>query len=114
MGFLDFISKPFNLIASVGKGIFNKVIKPVASWGGNLVKSVVDIPGKIVDGGTKNVQSLIGAGNNLVTTAGATVGNVANVAGNTLDKGFDTVGGIFKSPILLIGGGLALVLLMKK
>ena len=92
-GFKKVVSSPFKLIANVGKGIYNKVIKPVANFGSNAVKSVA----------------------NFVKDSANTVLHMPEKVLHTVDLGVDKAGktlqGLFKSPMMLLLGVGAVVLL---
>jgi len=90
---------PFKAIASVGKTIYNKVIKPVANFGSNAIKSV----GNFVKDSANTVLHM--------------PEKVLNTFDHTVDKAGDTLQGLFKSPMILlmaIGGVILLPTLMKR
>ena len=84
-GFKKVVSAPFKLVANVGKTVYNKVIKPVANVGVNAVKSV---------------------GNFVKDTANTVIHmpeKVLHTVDHAVDKGGETLQGLFKSPMLLLG-----------
>lgn len=83
------VSAPFKLVANVGKTVYNKVVKPVANFGSNAVKSV----------GTE-IKSILHMPEKVLHTVD-----------HGLDKGAETLQSLFKSPMLLLGIGAAVVLL---
>ena len=98
-GFKKTIGAPFKLIGNIGKSIFNKVIKPVANFSSNAIKSV----------------------GNYVKEVGLTIVHMPEKLIHTVDHAVDTAGstlqGLFKSPMILIaaiGGVMLLPTLMKK
>ena len=98
-GFKKVVSSPFKLIASIGKKVYNGVIKPVANFGSNAIKSV----------------------GNYVKEVGLTIVHMPEKLIHTVDHAVDTAGstlqGLFKSPMILIaaiGGVMLLPTLMKK
>jgi len=92
-GFKKVVSAPFKLVANVGKTIYNKVIKPVANFGSNAVKSVANF-----------VKDSANTVLHMPEKVLHTVDNGINTAGNTLQ-------GLFKSPIVLIAAIGAVVVL---
>jgi phage-related protein len=92
-GFKKVVSAPFKLVANVGKTVYNKVIKPVANFGSNAVKSVA----------------------NFVKDSANTVLHMPEKVLHSFDHGIDTAGntlqGLFKSPMMLLLGVGAVVLL---
>ena len=86
-------SAPFKLVANVGKGIYNKVLKPVANFGSHTVKSVA----------------------NFVKDSANTVlhmpEKVLHTFDHAVDKGGDTLQSLFKSPMMLLLGVGAVVVL---
>ena len=92
-GFKKVVSAPFKLAANVGKTVYNKVIKPVANFGSNAVKSVgsfvKDVGSSIVHMPEKVLHSV----------------------DNAVTKGGDTLQGLFKSPMMLLLGVGAVVVL---
>jgi hypothetical protein len=98
-GFKKVVSSPFKLIANVGKKIYNGVIKPVANFGSNSIKSV---------------------GNFIKDSANVVLHmpeKVLHTVDHTVDKAGETLTGFFKSPMVLIaaiGGVMILPSLLKK
>jgi hypothetical protein len=92
-GFKKVVSAPFKLVANVGKTVYNKVIKPVANFGSNAIKSTGAF---IRDVGT----TIVHMPEKLIHT----VDHAVDVGGNTLQ-------GLFKSPMMLLLGVGAVVLL---
>ena len=92
-GFKKVVSAPFKLVANVGKTVYNKVIKPVANFGSNAVKSVA----------------------NFVKDSANTVLHMPEKVLHSFDHGIDMAGntlqGLFKSPMMLLLGVGAVVLL---
>lgn len=92
-------SAPFKAIASVGSTIYNKAIKPVANFSANAVKSV----GNFVKDSANTVLHM--------------PEKVLNTVDHTVDKGSETLQGLFKSPMMIIGAiGAVMILpsLMKR
>ena len=92
-GFKKVVSAPFKLVANVGKTVYNKVIKPVANVGVNAVKSV---------------------GNFVKDTANTVIHmpeKVLHTVDHAVDKGGDTLQSLFKSPMMLLLGVGAVVVL---
>ena len=87
------VSAPFKLVANVGKTVYNKAIKPIANFGSNAVKSVANF-GKDV---------------------GSTIVHMPEKVLHTVDHGVtkagDTLESLFKSPMMLLLGVGAVVLL---
>ena len=92
-GFKKVVSAPFKLIGNIGKTVYNKVIKPVANFGSNAVKSVA----------------------NFVKDSANTVlhmpEKIIHTVDHAVDKGSETLQGLFKSPMMLLLGVGAVVLL---
>lgn len=92
-------SAPFKAIASVGKTIYNKAIKPIANFGSNAIKSV----GNFVKDSANTVLHM--------------PEKVLHTFDHAVDKGSETLTGLFKSPMILlmaIGGVILLPTLMKR
>ena len=97
--FVNFIKKPFKLIANMSKGIYNKVLKPIANFGKNTVNSV----GNFVKDSVNTVIHM--------------PEKVIHSFDHTVDKVGDSLNSLFKSPVLIIGGIAAIMIapmLMKK
>lgn len=86
-------SSPFKLVANVGRTVYNKVIKPVANFGANTIKStgsfIKDVGSTIVHMPEKVLHSV----------------------DHGIDKGSETLESLFKSPMMLLMGVGAVVLL---
>ena len=98
-GFKKTIGAPFKLIGNIGKAVYNKVIKPVANFGSNAVKSV----GNFVKDSANVVLHM--------------PEKLIHTVDHAVDKGSETLQGFFKSPMVLIaaiGGVILLPTLMKK
>jgi phage-related protein len=98
-GFKKTIGAPFKLIGNIGKAVYNKVIKPVANFGSNAVKSV----GNFVKDSANVILHM--------------PEKVLHTVDHTVDKAGETLTGFFKSPMVLIaaiGGVILLPTLMKK
>ena len=98
-GFKKVVSAPFKAIGSLGKTIYNKVIKPVANFGSNAIKSV----GNFVKDSANTVLHM--------------PEKVLHTVDHTVDKAGETLQGLFKSPMVLlmaIGGVILLPTLMKR
>ena len=98
-GFKKVVSAPFKAIGSLGKTIYNKVIKPVANFGSNVIKSV----GYFVKDSANTVLHM--------------PEKVLHTVDHTVDKAGETLQGLFKSPMVLlmaIGGVILLPTLMKR
>ena len=94
--------------------IFNSVIglpSQIISTSGNIITSALSIPGQIAG----SIGGTIGG---VVNTAGqtiqGTVSSVANVAGQTVTNVADSTLGLLSSPIVIIGIGIVLVVLLKR
>ena len=87
-------SAPFKLVANVGKGIYNKVIKPVANFGYNKVIKPV---GGFIKNSTNTVLHMSE--------------KVLHSFDNAVTKGGDTLQSLFKSPMMLLLGVGAVVVL---
>jgi len=74
---------------------------------GGLANNIISLPGQIVG-------SVTGSINNVANTAGSTIGNVANVAGNTAQGIASSATNLLSSPVVIIGVGIVLVILLKK
>ena len=92
-GFKNVVSSPFKLVANVGKTVYNKVIKPVANFGSNAVKSVANFA------------------KDTVNTVIHMPEKVLHTVDHGIDKGSETLQGLFKSPMMLLMGVGAVVLL---
>ena len=106
MGFLDSIGDFFS---SVGhtihddiKGLFNGVE--------HIIIHSEDKATELISGEQKLVGNIVHEGATLVDN---TVKNTEQLVGNIGGKAIDSVKGILTSPVLLIGGAAALLLLMK-
>ena len=86
-------SAPFKLVANVGKTVYNKVLKPVANFGSNAVKSV----GSFVKDSANTVLHM--------------PEKVLHSFDHAVDKGGDTLQSLFKSPMMLLLGVGAVVVL---
>ena len=73
--------------------------------------NLISRPGQLVGTVTSSIGSSIGAVSNV---AGQTVQGIANVAGNTVQGVASTATGLLSSPIVIIGIGIVLVILLKK
>ena len=83
----------------------------IISTTGNIITSALSIPGQIAGsiGGTiGSVTSTVGS------TVQGTIGSVANVAGQTVTNVADSTLGLLSSPIVIIGIGIVLVVLLKR
>ena len=87
------VSAPFKLVANVGKTVYNKVVKPVANFGSNAVKSVANFA------------------KDSVNTVLHMPEKVLHSVDHAVDKGGDTLQSLFKSPMMLLLGVGAVVLL---
>lgn len=87
------VSSPFKLVGNIGKTVYNKVIKPVANFGANTVKSV----GNFVKDSANTVLHM--------------PEKVLHTVDHGLDKGAETFQSLFKSPMMLLMGVGAVVLL---
>ena len=92
-GFKKVVSAPFKLVANVGKTVYNKVIKPVANVGVNAVKSV----GNFVKDSANTVLHM--------------PEKVLHSVDHLVNKGGDTLQSLFKSPMMLLLGVGAVVIL---
>ena len=82
-------------------GIPSQIISTV----GGLANNIISIPGQIV------VTSSIGAVSNV---AGQTVQGIVNTADQTVQGVASTATSLLSSPIVVIGIGIVLVILLKK
>ena len=91
-GFKKVVSAPFKLVGNIGKKIWHGV-KTVANFGSNAVKSVA----------------------NFVKDSANTVlhmpEKIIHTVDHAVDKGSETLRGLFKSPMMLLLGVGAVVLL---
>jgi len=94
------VSAPFKLVANVGKTVYNKVIKPVANFGSNAVKSVANFTSNAAKSVGREISSVIHMPE-----------KVLNSVDHAIDKGGDTLQSLFKSPMMLLLGVGAVVLL---
>ena len=78
----------------------------IISTTGGLLNNIIAIPGQLVS----SVSSSIGAVSNV---AGQTVQGIANVAGNTVQGVASTATDLLSSPVVIIGIGIVLVILLK-
>ena len=92
-GFKKVVSAPFKLIGNVGKTAYNKIIKPVANFGVNAVKSV----GNFVKDSANTVLHM--------------PEKVLHTVDHAVDKGGETLQSLFKSPMMLLLGVGAVVVL---
>ena len=92
-GFKKVVSAPFKLVANVGKTVYNKVIKPVANFGSNAVKSAANFA------------------KDSFNTVLHMPEKVLHSFDHAVDKGGETLQGLFKSPMMLLLGVGAVVLL---
>jgi len=92
-GFKKVVSAPFKLIGNVGKSANNKIIKPVANFGVNAVKSV----GNFVKDSANTVLHM--------------PEKVLHTVDHAVDKGGETLQSLFKSPMMLLLGVGAVVVL---
>jgi len=74
---------------------------------GNIATGILAIPGQLVG-------TVTGSINTVANTAGNTIGSVANVAGNTVQGVASTATNFLSNPILIIGVGIVLIVLLKK
>ena len=74
---------------------------------GGLANNIISIPAQLVG-------TVTGSINTVANTAGNTVGAIANVAGNTVQGITSTATNLLSSPVLIIGIGIVLVILLKK
>ena len=86
-------SAPFKLVANVGKTVYNKVLKPVANFGSHAVKSV----GNFAKDSFNTVLHM--------------PEKVLHTVDHAVDKGGDTLQSLFKSPMMLLLGVGAVVVL---
>ena len=92
-GFKKVVSAPFKLVANIGKTVYNKAIKPLANFGANAVKSVGNFA------------------KDTVNTVIHMPEKVLHTVDHGIDKGSETLQGLFKSPMMLLMGVGAVVLL---
>jgi hypothetical protein len=92
-GFKKVVSAPFKLVANVGKTVYNKVIKPVANVGLNTIKSA----GNFAKSSFNTVLHM--------------PEKVLHTVDHAVDKGGDTLQSLFKSPMMLLLGVGAVVIL---
>ena len=92
-GFKKVVSAPFKLVANVGKTVYNKVIKPVANFSSDAAKSVANF----VKNSTNTILHM--------------PEKVLHTVDHGIDKGSETLQGLFKSPMMLLMGVGAVVLL---
>ena len=87
------VSAPFKLVGNIGKTVYNKAIKPIANFGSNAVKSVANF------------------GKDSVNTVLHMPEKVLHTVNHSVDKAGDTLESLFKSPMMLLLGVGAVVLL---
>ena len=92
-GFKKVVSAPFKLVGNIGKTVYNKVIKPVANFGSNAVKSI----GNFAKDSFNTVLHM--------------PEKIIHTVDHAVDKGSETLQGLFKSPMMLLLGVGAVVLL---
>ena len=85
---------PYKLVTSVGSTVFDTV-KAIGHFGGKVANTVVDTA-------SNAANTVIGLPNKFI-----------NTVDNGVDKVTGTIDGIFKSPILIIGGIIGLYVISK-
>jgi len=83
----------------------------IISTTGGLLNNIIAIPGQLVGSVTSSIGGTIGAVSNV---AGNTIGAVANTTGQTLQGVASTVTNLLSSPVVIVGVGIVLVILLKK
>ena len=114
MGFEEFMSSVFNTGLQVLQTPFNfgrDIISMPFGLANNFVGSVAGVA-------NSGIVNLAGVANNGISTGGATMQGLGNNVkdlgsnlGNNLEKGATS---LFQSPVLLIGGIAALILILNK
>jgi len=84
-------------------GIPSQIIGTV----GNIATGILAIPGQLVG-------TVTGSINTVANTAGNTVGAIANTAGQAVQGVASSATNLLSSPVLIIGVGIVLVILLKK
>ena len=74
---------------------------------GNIATGILAIPGQLVG-------TVTGSINTVANTAGNTVGAIANTAGQAVQGVASSATNLLSSPVLIIGVGIVLVILLKK
>jgi len=83
----------------------------IISTTGGLLNNLISIPGQLVGTVTSSIGGTIGAVSNV---AGNTIGSVANSAANTVQGVASSATNLLSSPVVIIGVGIVLVILLKK
>ena len=79
----------------------------IISTTGGLLNNLISIPAQLVG-------TVTGSINTVANTAGNTIGSVANSAGQTVQGIASSATNLLSSPIVIIGIGIVLVILLKK
>ena len=74
---------------------------------GNIATGILAIPGQLVG-------TVTGSINTVANTAGNTLGSVVNTAGQTVQGITSTATNLLSSPVVIIGIGIVLVILLKR
>ena len=79
-----------------------------------FLDSILGIPSQIIGtiGGLAN--NIISIPGQLVGTVTSSIGSVANIAANTVQGVASSAGNLLSSPVVIIGIGILLVILLKK
>jgi hypothetical protein len=83
-----------------------------------FLDSILGLPGQLLNSVTQIVtqplQVFGGVANNVTNTAGSVLNNATNTVGNAVNNATSTVTDLFNSPVLLIGGAVVLLIILKK
>jgi len=95
MGLFNSLGDVFSPIRDLGNGAFNEVVKPVAGW---FDRRTGDLTGGVN-------HTLVGFGDGL-SSAGQGLGSIAGGVGNFLSNPV--------MPLVLLGGAVVVVMVLKK
>ena len=79
-----------------------------------FLDSILGIPSQIISTTGGLLNNLISIPGQIVGSVTGSIGSVANVAGNTVQGVASTATNLLSGPILIIGIGVVLVVLLKK
>ena len=79
-----------------------------------FLDSILGIPSQIISTTGGLLNNIIAMPGQLVGSVTGSIGAVANVAGNTVQGVASTATNLLSSPIVIIGIGIVLVILLKK
>ena len=79
-----------------------------------FLDSILGIPSQIISTTGGLLNNIIAIPGQLVGSVSSSIGAVANVAGNTVQGVASSATNLLSSPIVIIGIGIVLVILLKK